>query len=586
MLSSYPVACPHANCVWTGSLVPSHLRGGPDAEIVSMHRAWFRCPRCQGDWEVRITDDRVSVLPNEQAPPFQPVIVFGPATASAIPWRRAQKLMREIEGHYPPAAVEYGAMGGKNLRHLGLRNPLEKLPATLDAQRQIHDGQDKRAAAQTADLSEANVGLRKEIADNTQAKRRLLAEHEVARILAESSAFTNAAAKILQSISQGLGWDAGALWTVDRKAEVLRCIEVWHAPMVDVPMFEQASRQRSFSPGIGLPGRVWASDGAVWISDVTQDASFSRASVAAREGLHAAVGFPIRNAEFLGVMEFFSREIRQPDKELLEMMTSIGSQIGQFLERMKAEEALLLKETELRIARKIQQGLVSKAPPALAGFDIAGASYSAVETGGDYFDFFPLLDSCQGIVVADASGHGLGPALLITETRAYVRAFALTSEDIGRIVALVNRRLAEDVGDNFVTLFFARLDPRTRSFVYTSAGHPGGCILDSSGTAKAFLKSTAPPLGIVPDGDFPIAPGITLQPGDVVLLLTDGVVEARAPDGIPFGLQRAIDVVRVYQSDAAAQIVDNLYHAVRAFSHNDSQVDDITAVVIKVREGH
>ena len=63
MLSSYPVACPYANCGWTGSLVPSLLRGGPDAEIASMHRAWFRCPRCQGDWEVRITDDRVTVLP-------------------------------------------------------------------------------------------------------------------------------------------------------------------------------------------------------------------------------------------------------------------------------------------------------------------------------------------------------------------------------------------------------------------------------------------------------------------------------------------------------------------------------------------
>ena len=63
MLTSYPVACPHANCSWAGSLVPSLLRGGPDAEIVSMHRAWFRCPRCQDDWEVRITDDRVTVLP-------------------------------------------------------------------------------------------------------------------------------------------------------------------------------------------------------------------------------------------------------------------------------------------------------------------------------------------------------------------------------------------------------------------------------------------------------------------------------------------------------------------------------------------
>lgn len=95
------------------------------------------------------------------------------------------------------------------------------------------------------------------------------------------------------------------------------------------------------------------------------------------------------------------------------------------------------------------------------------------------------------------------------------------------------------------------------------------------------MKSTGTPLGIFLDGKFPTAPAITLQSGDLVLLLTDGVLEASAPDGALFGFQRAIDIVRVYRNDSAAQIVSNLYHAVRAFSHNLAQVDDITAVVIK-----
>jgi phosphoserine phosphatase len=293
----------------------------------------------------------------------------------------------------------------------------------------------------------------------------------------------------------------------------------------------------------------------------------------------------LNGSDFLGVMEFFSLEIRQPDEELLEMMTSISSHISQFMERMKAEKALFLKEAELCVAKKIQQGLVPKVPPTLPGFDIAGTSYCALETGGDYFDFFPMLDSCQGIVIADASGHGLGPALIVTETRAYLRALALTHNDIGRIVSLANRRLAEDVGDDyFVTLFLARLDPRTRSLHYTSAGHPTGYIFDASGSVKAFLKSTGPPLGVLLDGDFPLGPAITLQPGDLVLLLTDGVAEARAPDDTAFGIQRAIDIVRLYRQDTASQIVHKLYHAVRDFSHGHPQVDDMTAVVIKVRE--
>jgi serine phosphatase RsbU (regulator of sigma subunit) len=514
----------------------------------------------------------------ELAPSFQPTAVLDPTIPSPSPWHQAQEFLGGIEDHLrlaPENARDSEAI---------LRLLLEQTPAIFEALRQALEEQIGRVAERTAELLAANAVLKQQITEIAQAERRLAAEHAVARILAESTRLADAAPTILQGIAQSLGWDVGTLWVLDRDAEVLRCIEVWHAPMVDIPAFEQTCRQHAFSRGIGLPGRVWASDSSVWVPDVTEEANFPRARVAAEEGLHAAVGFPIRNGvELLGVMEFFSRQIRQPDEELLQMMTSIGSHISQFIERLKAEKALALQEAQLCIARKIQQGLVAKAPPALDDFDIAGVSHCAAETGGDYFDFFPLLDSGQGVVVADASGHGLGPALVITETRAYLRALALTHEDVGRIAALVNRRLLEDVGgDYFVTLFLARLDTRNRSFNFTSAGHPKGCLFDSSGTVKAFLESTGPPLGLFPDSDFPSAAAITLEPGDLVLLLTDGVLEAAAPDGAFFGLQRAIDIVCVYRRDTAARIVSNLYHAVRSFCQNGPQLDDITAVVIKV----
>jgi serine phosphatase RsbU (regulator of sigma subunit) len=519
-------------------------------------------------------------MEEEQAPSSQPSAVLEPAVASPLPWHRAQEFLREIEGHLRLLPV-HAREGGAPLRLL-----VERMPVILEALRRAHEDQVQKVAVRTVELSQANAVLEQQLTESAQAQRRLAAEHAVARTLAESTGLTHAAPKLLQSISQSLGWDVGALWTIDRDDEVLRCLEVWHEPTVAIPAFEQVSRQGTFSPGIGLPGRVWASGGPVWIPDVAGDVNFPGALVAAREGLHAAVGFPVRNGtEFLGVLGFFSRQIRQPDEELLQMMTSIGSHVSQFIERMKAEQALFRKEAELGIAQGIQQGLVAKVPPALAGFDIAGSSHCADETGGDYFDFFPLLGSCQGIVIADASGHGLGPALVITETRAYLRAFALTHEDIGRIVALVNRRLAEDVGDDYyVTLFLARLDPRTRSVLYASAGHVPGFLLDRSGGVKAVLRSTEVPLGIVPDADFPTPPEVTLEPGELLLLLTDGVVEARAPDGTAFGLERALAIVRVYRRETAAQIVYNLYHAVRAFAHNHPQVDDITAVVLKSRE--
>jgi len=173
------------------------------------------------------------------------------------------------------------------------------------------------------------------------AQRGLAAEYATARVLAASERLAEATPKILEAICTTLGWEHGALWRVDHAANVLRCVEVWHAPGVRFVQFEALSRQTAFSSGIGLPGRVWASRRPAWIPDVLHDDNFPRAPIAAKEGLHAAFGFPVvLNDDILGVMEFFSREIREPDEELLAMLGTIGSQIGQFMERRRAEEEL------------------------------------------------------------------------------------------------------------------------------------------------------------------------------------------------------------------------------------------------------
>jgi signal transduction histidine kinase len=151
-----------------------------------------------------------------------------------------------------------------------------------------------------------------------------------------------------------LGWDVGALWRVVREAEAMRCVELWHKASIEVPEFERVSREFTFVPGLGLPGRVWSSLAPEYIPDVVPDENFPRASIAEREGLHAAFGFPILlGGEVLGVIEFFSREIRQPDQDLLNMLATIGSQIGQFIERKRAEEAFREVQLELAHANRV-----------------------------------------------------------------------------------------------------------------------------------------------------------------------------------------------------------------------------------------
>jgi two-component system, sensor histidine kinase and response regulator len=171
--------------------------------------------------------------------------------------------------------------------------------------------------------------------------RRLAAEYATMRVLAESGRLADATPRILEAICTTLGWEHGALWQVDPHADRLRCVEVWHPLGSSFDGFDAISRATAFERGVGLPGRVWASGQPAFIPDVLKDANFPRASAAAAEELHGAFGFPIVIGEFvLGVMEFFSREIREPDAELLEMLATIGGQIGQFMQRRHAEEEL------------------------------------------------------------------------------------------------------------------------------------------------------------------------------------------------------------------------------------------------------
>ena len=173
------------------------------------------------------------------------------------------------------------------------------------------------------------------------ADRCLTAEYLTARALVDAATFEEAAPRILEAICQTLGWEHGAFWSVDRGANTLRCEHIWSAQPLDFAEFESTCRSMTFSRGVGLPGRVWATGEPAWIPDVAADQNFPRAAVAARCRLHGAFGFPLkRRGEVLGVMEFFSREIRAPEAELLAMMATIGNQIGMFMDRQRAQEEL------------------------------------------------------------------------------------------------------------------------------------------------------------------------------------------------------------------------------------------------------
>jgi PAS domain S-box-containing protein len=194
----------------------------------------------------------------------------------------------------------------------------------------------ERALKQARD--DLDVKVRERTADLTRANQRLATQYAVTRVLAESHSLDAALPEVLRVTGTGMNWDWGALWKFDREAEVLRCASTWCAPGL-VAEGLAADAQLTFALGHGIPGQVWQSGRAQWIPDVAREPGFVRTGSAAAAGLHGATAFPILvGNDTIGVIEFFSRAVRQPDQEELDTLSALGSQIGQVIERRRAEE--------------------------------------------------------------------------------------------------------------------------------------------------------------------------------------------------------------------------------------------------------
>jgi PAS domain S-box-containing protein len=196
----------------------------------------------------------------------------------------------------------------------------------------------------------------RDITQRKEAERRMSTGYAVTRVLAEAESLDAAVPFLLMSICEGLSWDVGALWRVDETVNLLRCMNLWHPPNLSFPTFVDATRKSTFKRGVGLPGRVWESCQPVWLPNIQQGPNFPRGSFAIAEGLHSAFAFPVRLGDHVaGVIEFFTRQNRKLEPDLMEMFDSIGSQIGQFIERRRAEMELKLYADYLEAARHAQQ---------------------------------------------------------------------------------------------------------------------------------------------------------------------------------------------------------------------------------------
>jgi len=238
---------------------------------------------------------------------------------------------------------------------------------------------------------------------------------------------------------------------------------------------------------------------------------------------------------------------------------------------------------EMRYASDVQRRLFPVASPTVPGLDVAAATFPAIATCGDYYDYLLLPNGVLGVVIGDVSGHGLGPALIMAETRAYLRSLSGSTTEPSKVLTKLNALLHEDLDDNrYVALILAQFDPNARRLCYVNAGHTAAIHLDRDGLIKTAMASGGPPLGVLPGTVYTVTENPPLEEGDVVVFLTDGITETEDVSGNYFGTDAAIDVVRAHLGDTADELVQHLRQATRDFAQDAPQLDDITVVVCKV----
>ncbi len=343
-----------------------------------------------------------------------------------------------------------------------------------------------------------------------------------------------------------------------------------------------------FSARMGIAGEAAQTRSVINVPDAYADARFN-------PEVDKKTGFRTRNLltfcmaghddRVVGVLQALNKRdgaFSTADEEVALTLSSLAGVAvqRQILLDEYAEKQRL--QRDLAVARDIQQSLLPAAAPAIDGYDIAGWNKPADETGGDCYDFVPLADDSWGLMLADATGHGIGPALVVSECRALLRAAIATPEDLAPGMQRANALLSEDMTvGRFVTTFFGVLDPRTHQVVYVSAGH--GPLLHYRASTRERVSAVAStlPMGIVPDLDTTLPVPFELAPGDVLLLITDGFFEWANLQGELYGTDRVFDLVESNPRLSSADLISALHDAVLQFGQGVAQADDLTAIAVR-----
>src|ERR1041385_4268064 len=327
--------------------------------------------------------------------------------------------------------------------------------------------------------------------------------------------------------------------------------------------------------GEGLIGQVALTGEPTISSDVRESPIYINARSETRSEMVAPI---ISNTEVIGVFDLESDDLNAYADDDLEVLMLLASQVAIIIEKVMLHEQMIEKkrlEGQLEVARQVQLALLPATDPELPGYDISAYNFPTEEVSGDYYDWVKIYEDEIGFVIADVSGKGVPAAILMSFLRASLRAATHIGYAPNISMAKVNYLLWESIERNlFVTAFYGILDAQKRTLAYSNAGHNPPLLLNAAGTSR-FIDKGEQPLGMFRETRYHQY-YLDFEPGDVLVLYTDGATEANSPTGEEFGRERLARAVKKAYDRPAREMIASLQMEILEWTANAGSNDDVT----------
>jgi sigma-B regulation protein RsbU (phosphoserine phosphatase) len=382
---------------------------------------------------------------------------------------------------------------------------------------------------------------------------------------------------IFQSLKELIDYSAAVICIIDPHSHALLELKTLGYP-------PQSISDQFLTSGSGIIGWVITNRRGEIVDNVKSDTRY----VKVRAETSSEIAAPIIRADgqVIGVINLEADWVNGYSERDLELLTMFASLAATAIDHTLLYREVMRQrraESEMELARKVVESLLPRSFPLIEGFDIYGTTIPVREVGGDYLDLIASISDRLGVLVADVSGKGLAAALIMVTFRAYIHATVINELAMRVVMARVNRLVHEATsGDRFITTFYGLIDPENKRLLYINAGHNPPLLLRADATSE-LLSQGGLPLGVFDNSRYSESV-VDFHPGDVLVIYTDGVVEARNARDEEFGLQRLEEVVRLAKDRRAHEITEAITSAVydHSFDMNGPE-DDLTVLIIKVK---